>query len=96
MLAATSGRAGIPVNGNASHRRAWAANHAWTISAIPPHASVSTAAIAPASLTVSDSDGDLGATRAGARSRVTRAGPAPVAAAGTVSDRGWIRWPVIA
>ena len=65
MLAATSGRAGIPVNGNASHRRAWAANHAWTTSAIPPHASVSTAAIAPASLTVSDSDGDLGATRAG-------------------------------
>ena len=84
MPAATSGRAGIPVKGNASHRRAWAANPAWTTTAITPHASVSTVAIAPASLTVSDSDGDrwsdasrrLLASDAGRASAIARR-PAP-------------------
>ena len=52
--------------------------------------------MALASLTVSDSDGARGATRAGRllASDVGRDGA--FAAAGTVSDRGSIRWPVIA
>ena len=69
MIAAVLGRAGIPAKGNASHRRAAAANHRCTASAITPQATVRATATRPARLTVSAIDAAATAERSSSRSR---------------------------